>query len=157
MTDPETVATPWHLWVVGLFALLFNGYGAYDYFMSQTGNREHVQAALEMGGMDVTPAMVDSAVQYFSEFPFWADLLWALGVWGGVAGALLLLSRSRFAYPAWLVSLFGLVTSNAYGFSDPFPGVTDMTPTLIAVTAIFIIMVLLTLYARSLVKQGVLR
>ena len=25
-----TVKTPWHLWVVGVLALLWNGFGAYD-------------------------------------------------------------------------------------------------------------------------------
>ena len=31
---------PVHLWVVGLLSLVWNGFGAYDYFMSKTENRE---------------------------------------------------------------------------------------------------------------------
>ena len=31
-----TVKTPWHLWVVGVVAVLFNGVGVFDYVMSKT-------------------------------------------------------------------------------------------------------------------------
>ncbi len=32
------VATPWHLWLTGVSALLWNSMGALDYFMTQTQN-----------------------------------------------------------------------------------------------------------------------
>jgi len=31
----STVATPWHVWVVGIVALLWNAMGALDYTMTE--------------------------------------------------------------------------------------------------------------------------
>jgi hypothetical protein len=103
-------ATPWHLWVVGLLALLFTAYGAYDYLMTQAGNIAYISAASEPWGMDPQVAMA-----YFDSFPVWADAIWAVGVWSGVAGALLLLARSRYAYPVLILSLAGLVIDAGAG------------------------------------------
>ena len=38
----------------------------------------------------------------------WFDADWAIGVWFAVAGSVLILLRSRFAAPAFLISLAGL-------------------------------------------------
>lgn len=148
----ERPATPWHLWLIGILALLFTLFGGYDYYMSQIGDRAYIEAAV--GGMGID---VDAAVDYFANFPLWMDLVWAIGVWGGVAGAVLLLLRSRFAFPVWLVSLIALVVSNAYGFINPIPGITDPRPTYMAIAVVFVIMLALTLYARAMAKRGVLR
>ena len=45
MTDNAmkmTTSTPWHLWAVGVVALLWNGYGGYDYVMTQTDNAAYM-------------------------------------------------------------------------------------------------------------------
>ena len=149
MTD--RVSAPWHLWVVGVVALLFTLFGGYDYTMSQLGDRAYIESAV--GGMGID---VDAAVTYFSSFPLWMDMVWAIGVWGGVAGAVLLLARNRLAFPVWLVSLAALVISNAYGFIEPLPGITDPTPTYLAIATVFVTMLLLTLYARAMARRGVL-
>lgn len=152
MNNPASSATPWHLWVVGVVALVFTCFGGYDYYMSQIGDREYIASTVGPMGMDV-----DVAIEYFASFPLWMDFVWAVGVWGGVAGAVLLLLRSNYAYPIWLTSLAALVVSNVYGFINPMPGMSDATPTLIAIGVVFTVMLLLTLYARAMVKRGVLR
>ena len=40
MSGGQTVRTPWHLWVVGILALLWNSFGCVDYFMTQTRKDE---------------------------------------------------------------------------------------------------------------------
>ena len=153
MEEPVgTDQAPWHLWVVGTLALLFTLYGGYDYYMSQIGNREYIAAAVEPLGIDA-----DVAVEYFSTFPLWADIFWAIGVWSGVAGSSLLLLRRRFAFHAYAFSLVGLAVSNAYSYSNPIPGMTDSAMTLIVVAVVAIVMVLLTIYARRMASRGVLR
>lgn len=152
MATTHHAHTPWHLWAVGILALAFTAFGAYDYIMSQLGNRDYIEAAVGGMGMDV-----DAAIAYFSGFPLWMDFVWAIGVWGGVAGALLLILRNRLAFPVWAVSLIALVISNIYGFVEPMPGMTDPTPTYIATAGVFVIMLGLTLYARAMAKRGVLR
>lgn len=49
MTD-MTTKTPWHLWLVGVIAVLFNGIGAFDYVMSMA------QGASYMASAGMTPA-----------------------------------------------------------------------------------------------------
>lgn len=152
MTNGQAAGTPWHLWVIGVVALLFNAFGCYDYYMSQTANRAYIESAV--GGMGID---VDAALEYFANFPLWMDFIWAIGVWGGLLGAVLLLLRNKLAYPVWAVSLVALVISNIYGFIEPIPGITDPTPTYIAIATIFVIMLLLTFYARNMAAKGVLR
>ena len=144
--------TPWHLWVVGFLGLLFTLYGGYDYTMSQLGDREYMEAAMAPAGIDV-----DAALDYFGNFPLWVDFVWALGVWGAVAGSVLLLLRSRFALQAYLASLVGLFASNAYSLANPMPGMTDSAFTMVAVAIVVIVMLLLTFYAWRMTVRGVLR
>lgn len=146
------VTAPWHVWVVGTLVLLFTLVGAYDYIMSQSGDRAYMEAMVEPFGI---PA--DVAVDYFSSFPLWADAVWAVGVWAGVAGAALLLARRALAYPVLLLSLAGLVLSNAYAVANPVPGMTDTTATYATVAVVFCVMLAVTLYARSMRHRGVLR
>jgi hypothetical protein len=141
------VDAPWHLWVVGTLSLLFTAFGAYDYVMSQSGNRAYME------GMGVD---ADAMLAYIASFPLWADAVWAIGVWAGVAGAVLLLLRRKLAYPVWLASMAGLVLSNAYGLAHPIPGMTDTGMTYGTVAVVFVVMLLLTLYARAQRDSGVL-
>jgi hypothetical protein len=142
---------PWHLWAVGTLALLFTGFGAYDYVMSQSGNLAYMQAMVEPMGVDA-----DAAVAYFANFPLWADAVWAVGVWAGVGGAVLLLMRRALTYPLWLASMTGLVLSNAYGMVHPIPGMTDTSATYATIAVVFVVMLALTLYARAQRNAGVL-
>jgi len=83
--DHNAVSTPRHLWAVGIFALLWSAMGAIDYFMTQTGNEAYMS--------EFTPEQL----AFFYGMPAWADATWAIAVWGGVLGALLLLFRQRYA------------------------------------------------------------
>src|SRR3546814_16804363 len=94
----EANKAPWHLWMVGVLSLLWNARGGYDYTMTQMHNRAYIEAA--MGPMGLS---YDDAVAFIDSFPLWADALWALGVWGSVAGSVLVLLRSRCALPAFWV------------------------------------------------------
>ena len=142
--DTMTVKTPWHLWVVGALALLWNGYGGYDYVMTQTNNAAYLaQFTAEQRA-------------YFDSYPMWMEAVWAVGVWGGVLGALLLLLRMKWAFHAFLASLIAFAISVVYGqMSDgaALMGTTGM----VFSAAIFLIGLGLTLYARAMTRKGVLR
>lgn len=98
--------TPWHLWAVGAIGLFWNGFGAYDYVMTNTGGVEYLR---RMG-------FTEAQAEYFLAMPAWATAVWAVGVWGGVLGAVLLLARSRFAVHAYLASLAAFLLSLFYTF-----------------------------------------
>lgn len=93
---------PWLLLLVGGLSLAWNAMGAVDYTMTQTDNEAWLSAATA------------GQRAYINAFPAWAVAFWALGVWGAIAGSVLLLRRSRHAVPAFAVSLAGLAVTSAY-------------------------------------------
>lgn len=93
---------PVHLWLVGLLALLWNAYGCYDYLMTMTGDQAYLAQ------------LPPEAMSYWESLPTWTTAAWALGVWAGLAGALLLLLRSRYAVWAFALSLIGAVLGIGY-------------------------------------------
>ena len=145
-------ATPWHLWVIGIVALLWNAGGAFDYTMTQTRNMDYLTAGAESAGVPV-----DVMVGYYTGFPAWADALWAFGVWGALAGSLLLLLRSRFAFHAFALSILGLIGTTIYTFSSDMPEALDSPFTWIFTLVIFVVTIGLALYARAMTARGVLR
>ncbi|WOB77996.1 MULTISPECIES: hypothetical protein [Brevundimonas] len=145
----ETVKTPWHLWLVGVLSLLWNGFGAFDFIQTTTRGEAYMRAA----GFD------DAMVAYYEAMPGWMYLPWTLGVWGAVIGSVLLLLRRRWAVPAFGLSLLGALISLIYGkLIDPPP---PAPPELAAMSwmpiVILLIAVLLFGYAFNMRKRGVLR
>ena len=148
----EATKAPWHLWVVGAVSLLWNGIGGWDYTQTQLRNREYIASMTEPMGISV-----DDAVAYYNAFPLWADALWAFGVWGSVAGSLLLLLRSRFAFHAFALSLVGLIGGMFYQFTNPMPGFAETATPMIFTAVIFAIILALIYYSRRMTAKGVLR
>ncbi|MEO9862970.1 MAG: hypothetical protein ABJO29_11705 [Yoonia sp.] len=138
--------TPFHVWIVGIIALIWNAGGAYDYVMTQTEN----EAYLAM--------LSDAQKGFLDNGPIWFEAAWAVGVWFSMLGALLLLLRSRLAGPAFGLSLVGLIVSSVYSFGIADRTGMDMTPTQLGFTvAIYVVLVLLWIYARAMTRRGVLR
>jgi ribose/xylose/arabinose/galactoside ABC-type transport system permease subunit len=137
--DASVHATPRHLWVVGVIALLWNAVGALDFVMTQTKNEAYMSS--------FTPEQLE----FFYGFPAWVVAAWAVAVWGGVIGSVLLLLRKRFAVQLFLVSLAVMVitTIQNYVLSDGFEIIGD-TFTLVFTAAIFLAAVALFLYARAM-------
>ena len=147
MTEEETTtanSAPWHLWVIGVMALLWNGMGAFDYVMTETRNEGY------MGRFTA------EQLEFFYGFPAWLVALWAIAVWGGVVAALLLLLRKRFAVETFLVALVAMVITaiRNYVFADGMAVTGGFA--LVFTVVIFLASVLLYLYARAMRKKGVL-
>jgi hypothetical protein len=138
-------ATPWHLWVVGILATIWNSGGAVDYTMTQTRNESYMS--------NFTPEQLD----YFYSFPAWADAVWAMGVWGAFIGSLLLLLRSRYAIIAFGISLTGLIGSTIYQMMADMPASLNTPGIWLFTAAIWLSVILLIWYARNMIAKGVLR
>jgi hypothetical protein len=139
-----TLRTPWHLWLVGVLALLWNAMGAFDYLMTETRNEGYMSR--------FTPEQLE----YFYGFPAWVVASWAIAVWGGVLGAIFLLLRKRYAVGTFLVSLLAMVVTMVqnYVLSE---GVEVTGASGLAFTAvIFVVALLLYLYARAMRAKGLL-
>ena len=89
----------------------------------------------------------------------WANIGWALGVWGSVLGSLLLLVRSRHAVTAFIVSILGLAISCIYQFGMHYADLMRMFGTfpMIFTAVIWAVLIALFLYARAQAAKGVLR
>ena len=135
---------PWHLWLIGFLALLWNAMGAYDYLMTETQNESYMS--------QFTPEQLE----FFYGFPMWLVAFWALAVWGGVLGTILLLLKKRLAVPVLLVSFLSMIVTAVQNLFlsnglEVMGGVDLMFSGLIFVVALG-----LWLYARAMAQRGVL-
>lgn len=150
MTDAMNAApaakTPWHIWVVGIVAVLWNGFGCVDYIMTQTQG----QAWLESMGM------TEMQIAYFNAMPAWTHGAWAIGVFGGVIGGLFLLLRRRWALHAFALSFLGWVAGVIYAFflSNGLEAMGSAWPMQIVIGAVAAFFIW---YAWAMTKRGVLR
>ena len=131
--------TPWHLWVIGGIATLWNGFGCYIYYMAMIRDPETLAGA--------PPEMVAA----LEAAPAWSHGAWALGVWGALLGALLLLARSRFAVYAFALSLLGLAGSSIYEITYDVPSDVVQSVTIWAIA------LALMAYSLGMKSIGVLR
>jgi hypothetical protein len=94
---------------------------------------------------------------YFQSFPWWAVAFWALGVFGGVIGCLLLLLKNRVAFPVLIASVIGTTVSSLGGlFLLGGMEVMGETSDLALTVLPLIVAALLAAYARAMRKKGVL-
>ena len=137
--------TPWHLWLVGVIATLWNAMGAVDYLMTKTRNEAYMS--------QFTPEQLE----FFYGFPVWLTAFWAIAVWGGLLGAVLLLMRKRLAFPVLLLSFLAMLvtTIHHYGFANGLE-VLGGGGTLIFSGVIFLVALLLVFYARAMSRRRVL-
>src|SRR5689334_22015742 len=135
--------TPVHLWIVGILALLWNGFGCFDYFMTRTKGAEWINQM--MPGVDG-----DQFMAYVNGFPLWASIGWGLGVWFALAGSILLLMRNRLAVPAFLISLIGAVIGIGYQLMNPV-AIAEMHAGFNGIVPYLVILIALALflYARA--------
>jgi hypothetical protein len=137
--------TPVHLWIVGVLSLLWNAFGAFDYVMTNIR---------DPGYLAQFPAEM---IQILDEFPVWVTAAWAFGVWGALAGSILLLLRSRFAVHAFALSLAGLAASTAYQATLDMPPAMETTGMMIMNLLIWAGAIVFLVYAIRMRKTGVLR
>ncbi len=133
-------------WLIALLGLAWNAFGALDYTMTRLRNADWLKGA---GDPQAILAWIDS-------FPIWAQIGWALGVWGSVAGSLLMLARSRHAASAFVVSLVGAIASFGYQFSHP-PGAEAGFGGKAIPLLILIVVVFFWQYCQRAIARGVLR
>ncbi len=136
--------TPWHLWTIGILGFLWSSIGAVDYLMTQTRNEAYMS--------QFTPEQLE----YFYGFPAWVVAFWALAVWGGVLGTILLLLKKRLAVPVLLVSFVSMIVTSIHNFvlADGL----DVTggAGLAFSGVIFVVALGLWLYARKMARREIL-
>jgi hypothetical protein len=142
-----------HLWIVGLLALIWNGFGCYDYLMTRMRNLDYFRSMAPDTDPEAMLAWVDA-------FPIYAQFGWGLGVWMGLIGSILLLMRHRWAVPVLALSLVGAVLGLGYQIflaPPPPPPMGGSTMAMLMPWVIIIVAAALLFYARAQRAKGVLR
>lgn len=151
MATTAQARTPMHLWIVGALSLLWNGYGCVDYLMMRMRNTGYLTSM--MPGTDP-----NEVYAYIDSFPLWAQIGWGLGVWCGLAGAVLLLMRHRWAPVAFALSFIGAILGLGYQIKNPggpaamHEGAGAIMPYIIIAFAAFLVW-----YSWNAQKKGLLR
>jgi len=134
--------TPWHLWVVGVLALLWFAAGAYTFFMALQGR---------------LPDMDPEEAAYYANLRILQIALLGVNTISGVVAALVLLLRSKLSTWLFAVSLVGIIVLNTAELITGDSRMLVDRGALIATIVIFAIVVLLAVYASRMTKRGVLR
>lgn len=142
-----TNKAPWHLWVVGVLALLFNAIGVFDFSMAMA------QGADYMAKAGMTPGQVD----HYVNMPGWVTVVWAIGVIGAFLASVLLLLRRKLAATLFAVSLAAFVLNLLYNYVLSDGAKVLGREMAIASAVIFVVLALLTSYAWRMGKRGVLK
>ena len=136
---------PAHLWIIGALSLVWNLFGACDYTLTEMRNPWYMS--------QFPPELI----AVLDGFPAWAIAAWAIGVWASLAGAVLLLLRSRHAAIAFVISFLGAAVSFAYQARLELPASVDTTANRIMPIIVVVLIVAQWWYARLQTKAGVLR
>ena len=140
--DAGSPKAPWHLWPVGVLALLWNAAGAYTIMTAQAGR---------LAG--VAP---DEAAYYAAQ-PTWFVVVTNVALIAAIAAAAALLLRSRLAVPLFSISLAAIAVTAAYDLAAGTSRMYANQAALIVTIVIWLLAVLQLLYAMAMRKRGVLR
>ena len=136
------IKTPWHLWVVAVLTLLWDGSGAYTIMMAQAGKLA-----------TLTP---DEAAYYAAQ-PLWFVVTTDIGLVSALAAAIALLLRSRMAVWLFALSLVLILFNDIYDLIAGTSRVLVSQGALIVTVIIAVIAVLQVLYAVAMRKRAVLK
>jgi len=99
--DQVTVRVHWSFWVIGVIALIWN-IGGVANFIVQVMNTDMLNSYRES-----ERAIIEGR-------PMWATVAFAVAVFGGALGCLLLLLRKSVAFYVFVTSLLGVIVTMAH-------------------------------------------
>lgn len=139
-------STPWHFWPIVTVAFIWHLFGVIDY----TATLFELDPWMQM--------LSQRQAIFVATMPARAVGAWAIAVWGGLLGALLLAMRARFAPFVLAVSAVGLIVMAIWGNLVSTPEVNDVASPAAAWILIgsAVFGLLLWLYARTQHRRGVL-
>ena len=146
MATTRATRAPWHLWLLGIAGIAWYGIAGSDYVLAKLGGAQYLR---DFG-------LTEPQISYTLGLPAYMTAVWAVGVWGGLLGAVLLLLRNRLAAPVFAVSLIAYLFSLLHLFvlTDGGRVMGGMVP---AQWAVLVGGILFAAYSAAMVRQGLLR
>lgn len=140
MTQPAATQTPTWLWALGGFGVLWNVYGVYQF----VGSLSKTAADSMQAGMTAAQA------ELYHSLPSWITAVFAVGVFGGLAGSIALVARRAFAQELLGVSLAGYLLLFA---GDLSYGVFAGIPSQLAILAVVVLIAVVLAWAAWLARR----
>ena len=135
MSDKKVDGVHWSFWVICVVALIWNVMGSINYFMQMSP--------------DTLAGYSEAARSLVEGRPAWATGGFAVAVFGGVLGCLLLLIKKSAAHYVFIASFFGVVVTNIHTF-----GVTDSTEIWVGSLMSLAVAVFLIWYSKRIERNG---
>lgn len=138
MTENVTINVHWSFWVVSIFMLIWNAAGCVNFF---------VQMSPEM-----VSSYLESEQAIITGRPLWATAGFAIAVFGGAIGCVLLLLKKATSYYLFIVSLVGVVTAIVHSLTvDINFGLGEIIGIVIMPTLVAVLMIW---YCRYVIDKG---
>ena len=102
MKEEAVGGVHWSLWVIGVVTLIFNVMGVINYFVQMN--------------VDSLASFPESYRPIIEGRPAWATAAFAISVFGGSLGCLLLLLRKSAAFYVLIASLLGMIVTMMHIF-----------------------------------------
>jgi hypothetical protein len=134
--------TPWHVWVVGILTILWNGSAAVTIMLAQAGRM---------------PNLEPDEAAYYAAQPVWFVISTDIALVSAIAAGIALLLRSRAAVWLFAITMIALVVNNGYELATGTSRMLVNQGALIITCVIIVIAVLQLVYARAMAKRGVSR
>ncbi|MBL4827397.1 MAG: hypothetical protein JKY66_06740 [Spongiibacteraceae bacterium] len=100
MNEKSITRAHWSFWLIGAIMLIWNVMGCINFFVQMDP--------------DILATYRESERSIIETRPLWATSAFAIAVFGGALGCLLLLLRKPAAYPLFIASLLGVITTMAH-------------------------------------------
>lgn len=140
-THSRHARAPFHMWVVGLLLVLWNGWGV----------------ALAIAAQTASLPLVDPEIAaYFASQPSWLVLFADIGPIAGVAGAVALLLQSRWAPMLFVVQLGVIALANAYEVAAGTSLLLTSSESRVGSLVLAVMICGQIAYARVMARRGVL-
>ncbi len=141
MTTTVNKPTPL-FWIISVLALVWNAMGVLNYLAQAYMTPEMIAA------------LPDAERVFYENIPAWTTAAFAIAVFGGTLGALLLLLRKKLAQLVFILSLLGVLAQMSYFFiasdiSKSYGPGGMVMPIMIVGCAVFLIY-----YAKKSIKMG---
>jgi hypothetical protein len=146
MTDAP-LKMPWHIWLIGVVAVLFNFIGVFDFVMSMAQGAEYQAKA----------GMTPDQIAHYLGMPGWMTVVWAVGVFGAFLASILLLLRKKLALPVFVLSLAAFLVSLLYTYVLTDGGTVMGQQMAITSAVIAGLLVFFSWYSWLMTGRGVLR
>ncbi|MCH9659276.1 MAG: hypothetical protein K0U54_00030 [Bacteroidetes bacterium] len=132
-------------WIIAIIALIWNLAGAAAYL----GQKLMTDEALL--------ALPENEQSLYANIPIWATAAFAIAVWFGAFGSLLLVLRKKLARPVLMISLLGIIAHFIYnvflsGAAEVYGAASMIMPAMIVIIGIFLVV-----YSGQCIKKGWLK